>query len=139
MEYANDTENVKTEQILGVDLSGSTTEGNEYTMMIEYGEDYWLRNFNLVRPEDGVAVDRLHSSYWGAVLHSANIATVISNAQQELDENGEPTALAQRLSGLHLDEEAEYVMTDTNGGTRKFKIGWHDEVNHEEEQDTQGE
>lgn len=128
--------------ILGVDLSGAYTEGNEYSMLAEFGEEYWLNNFNLVRPEDGVAVDRLHSSYWGAVLHSANILTVIDEAQQARNEEGEPTDLAERLSGIKLDYNNELVMTDSNGDTKTFKIGWYTGSRQEipeEEENPQGE
>lgn len=111
--------------ILGIDLSG--VNGIELPMLIEYGEDYWLRNFNLVRPEDGAAVDRLHSSYWGAVLHAANIATAIDEAQKSEDN----PVLAERLAGLKLYDEAELVMTGTDGNTKKFKIGWYTEINQD--------
>ena len=96
--------------LLGINLSGM-----EYPYFTEVGEDYWARNFNLAVPESDIFIDKLHSSYMGAMLHAKYIAQAIYDAQQ----SGEYGA---RLDGIPINSGASFTMKDNGGEDISFAI-----------------
>ena len=95
---------------LGINLSGS-----EYPLFEQLGETYWADNFSITNPETGEYIDKLHSSYFGAMLHSKYIAEAIYAAQQ----SGEFT---DRLKTLTIDTDYEYTAADSKGNTKTIKV-----------------